>query len=1113
MSLWEHVKIREDLLDKSLDAKMAPSLNEVVLGTGHRIYVDSTEFIKRTYITTPLRDLIKHVVERLARSEGGTMLIPSAFGGGKTHAMILMYHLFKKPSLLKDVGIASGLADLGEPFKDVLLVVVDGTYKELAPSPLDPLIVGDQVIRTLWGYIAYKLGKYEAARSYDEKLIAPDVYGISQIIGDSKVLMLFDELAYYYRRLSRAPRPEEEKLLKNYAEQVIMFLRALSEYAERSKVVLIISIPAKHTDKGLEPEPGYEDFVNKVVKEVYRTAIRVGELVATAEDFAMILKTRIFSEIKKEGADIAYERYLYLHRDYRDEIADIAGKIADMYPFHPHFIEALRDVVEINKDLQKTRDALRIARMVVRKLLESKREVLLITPADIDLRDSEIRSSILTESYRDFDNVIDKIIRTTKSIPTPNSVEPNVYRELALRLVLYVFLKTYVYKPKLEPESAFPAKREIVTAVYDPLVYERYGLSPKVAAELLTQLASGEVEYRVPHLYTKEGRYWVTTLLDLNELIKNEADKVEEYEALGVIKRDIENLYARPFDFSKSYELKISVLGKTPYVISRPEPLELDEKVYTLVTVIEPVTDVAEGYVRGGGIYDLVFYKVSGGSRAIRRYSNTVVVLLSNSLAQWEKIKEQARRLIACRKLKAMIDKQIADKITAKFLKEQLTELEKEIERRLLTLIFNYFNYVAFPDYERGKVVKVVRLNATSKTFLEAVEITLKNNNKVVLEDEEFDVLPYILKGSGEWSEELSIDDIEKIFFEDPAKPMIPQGFVMKLVKVGIENLKIGVLRRSKNMERVFFKKAEGVESLEELLANDIVIPWARAAEIQLSRMEKVYEILRDECVERKYYVAAYEGKEYPLYELRELRPKDYLYVFKNSKLTLVTEKVCDTFEIEHEEKLSIPAESEARDYIDINVLVKKVGKFNKKVVLKVSDGLIEPSEGIPDFRAVWRIPMPKGVGSYVYSIEGSSEGMTPKKSTLQLTVFERYQCSERVPATGTLCSKFELLSPASTEELHNILTSTQKAVRGVKVVERCFISVTLPSRAGAEISIEASKVDIDDVLTLIKSLQRAFGLKVNIEGKSLVISLESGEIISPDELEKIKLKINFCCR
>ncbi|MGC8983555.1 MAG: DUF499 domain-containing protein, partial [Desulfurococcaceae archaeon] len=384
MSLWDYVEVRADVFDKSLDGRLAPSLSEVVLGSTHSIYTDSKTFLESTYLTDSMRKLLREVLEALASGSGKLIILPSAFGGGKTHSMILLYHLVKSPDspefmrVVEDAMGAERARQISKELRGARVVAIDGTNSKTAPSPIpgEELKEGDVRVRTLWGYLALKIGrdKYEKIRYYDEKLISPEKSKLLEVLSGERVLVLIDELGPYYNRFKATDE------FAKYAEQVVIFLRMLSECTNEAGVVVVLSLPAEPTGKAVE---GYEDFVKQVEqveKEVGRVAIRVESPITTSDDFAGVLKKRLFSKVDGKGALFAKRRLRELAASYQQVVKDVSEELEKHYPFHPFFVMTLRELVERNRDLQKTRDALRIARMVLRNLYERREKALLVMP-------------------------------------------------------------------------------------------------------------------------------------------------------------------------------------------------------------------------------------------------------------------------------------------------------------------------------------------------------------------------------------------------------------------------------------------------------------------------------------------------------------------------------------------------------------------------------------------------------------------------------------------------------------------------------------------------------------------------------------------------------------
>ena len=76
-------------------AEFAADLWQVHLGEGSDEYRNPVEFFRRTYLTEGLKGLLVGAVRRLA-GEGGDPVVQlqTNFGGGKTHSMLALYHLF-----------------------------------------------------------------------------------------------------------------------------------------------------------------------------------------------------------------------------------------------------------------------------------------------------------------------------------------------------------------------------------------------------------------------------------------------------------------------------------------------------------------------------------------------------------------------------------------------------------------------------------------------------------------------------------------------------------------------------------------------------------------------------------------------------------------------------------------------------------------------------------------------------------------------------------------------------------------------------------------------------------------------------------------------------------
>ena len=94
---------REDLREgKPLDAaEFAVHLDKVRDGSAPDVYQKPEQFFQRTFLTNNLTGLSVEVIRRLSGEKTETSAVfnmATQFGGGKTHALTLLYHLARHGS-------------------------------------------------------------------------------------------------------------------------------------------------------------------------------------------------------------------------------------------------------------------------------------------------------------------------------------------------------------------------------------------------------------------------------------------------------------------------------------------------------------------------------------------------------------------------------------------------------------------------------------------------------------------------------------------------------------------------------------------------------------------------------------------------------------------------------------------------------------------------------------------------------------------------------------------------------------------------------------------------------------------------------------------------------
>jgi hypothetical protein len=78
------------------NAEFAADLAQVARGEGSFEYRDPVEFFARTYVTEGMAGLLEQSLRRISGKDGEPVIqLKTAFGGGKTHSMLALYHMMR----------------------------------------------------------------------------------------------------------------------------------------------------------------------------------------------------------------------------------------------------------------------------------------------------------------------------------------------------------------------------------------------------------------------------------------------------------------------------------------------------------------------------------------------------------------------------------------------------------------------------------------------------------------------------------------------------------------------------------------------------------------------------------------------------------------------------------------------------------------------------------------------------------------------------------------------------------------------------------------------------------------------------------------------------------
>lgn len=393
---------REDLREgRPLDAsEFAVHLDHVRDGKAPPVYQNPEKFFERTFLTKNLTALSVEVVRRLSGIKVETSAafnMATQFGGGKTHALTLLYHL------------ASGGSDSSQ-WKGVQSILDKAGIKNV-PKANVAVFVGTEfdsitgrggsdgtpLRKSPWGEIAFQLGGEKAFKfveEHEKQIIAPSTEIIRKFLPEKQpTLILIDELMNYISRNRKS----------GFATQLYNFIQNLSEEVRaHDNVVLAVSIPASELEMTAEDQQEYNRF-KKLLDRLGKAVIMSAE-----EETSEIIRRRLFEwygmpeDAKKVASE--YADWVIEHRQQLPSWfpADNAKEtFLSTYPFHPMVLSVFQRKWQTLPRFQQTRGVLRILALWVSKAYQDgfkgAHKDPLITLGTAPLDDSTFRAAIFEQ--------------------------------------------------------------------------------------------------------------------------------------------------------------------------------------------------------------------------------------------------------------------------------------------------------------------------------------------------------------------------------------------------------------------------------------------------------------------------------------------------------------------------------------------------------------------------------------------------------------------------------------------------------------------------------------------------------------------------------------------
>ena len=503
-------------------AEFAADLWQVYLNQGSDEYRDPTEFYRRTYLTDGLQQLLANALKRLSGQGGDPVIeLQTNFGGGKTHAMLALYHLCQAQQISDLPGMESVFQATGisQPPQNVNIAVLVGN--KLQPSgvvPYGPDAAKRPAIKTLWGELAWQLGGaegYELVRRADETSTNPGDTLTHLFNRYSPCLILIDEWVAYARQLHDNP-----DLAGGSFDTQFTFAQTLSESAKNAKdTLLVVSIPASDIeiggDRGKEALDRLKNAIGRV-ESPWRPA--------SAEESFEIVRRRLFQPLTDPALfvqrDAVVKAFMDLYRTQSQEFpseckeSDYERRLKAAYPIHPELFDRLYGDWSTLDKFQRTRGVLRLMAKVIHTLWERNDLSLIILPAHIPLDDQQVQSELTHYLEDNWFPVIDKDVDGANSLPLSlDRNNPNLGRYSACRRVARTICMGSA--PTLRAANRGLEDRRIKLGCVQP------GENVATFGDALRRLTD-----QATYLYIDGNRYWISTQPNVNRTAQERAERL-----------------------------------------------------------------------------------------------------------------------------------------------------------------------------------------------------------------------------------------------------------------------------------------------------------------------------------------------------------------------------------------------------------------------------------------------------------------------------------------------------------------------------------------------------------------------------------------------------------
>ncbi len=622
------------LANRFKEAEFAADLFAVDSGNASEDYATPENFYRITFLTEGLKRVLLSALQRLGGSGGDPVIgLQTAFGGGKTHTMLALLHLARAtdPKLLE--GVAPLLEQAGiATWRKPKLAVFVGTA---AGPDVAFRAKGAPRIRTLWGYIAWRLAGSEGlelVKDAEENGTNPGSDLMVQVFKKAgPSLILLDEVVAFARQL-----PDER------FEAFLSFIQSLTEAAKMAPGVLVVgSLPESAVEAGGEKGVAALKRLEAVFGRVHSSW-----LPASGDETYQIIRRRLFQALDADGEKARDETVKAFADLYRKNPAEFPPETREpryvellklAYPIHPELFRCLSQDWAQLQQFQRTRGVLRFMANVIGVLWHERATDPLITPARVPIGHEKIRASALYPLPAAFTAVVDREVDGASALPQQMEVNPSrtISRlRAATRAARAVFLLTAPLEGQANAGITGPKLRLACAEPGDQLA---------IFGDALRELSE-----RAAFLYEEGGRYWFATKPTLNRLAEEKAKEFPEHVVdAGIVQQ---------------LRTDSAVRGGFHRVFAAPDdPAAVDESDFLALVILGPDTPHVGRTAAASKATEAATDALNRCRAGQRRFRNTLLFVAADE-GQLTTAREVMRKALAWQEIVA--DKHLREQMT-----------------------------------------------------------------------------------------------------------------------------------------------------------------------------------------------------------------------------------------------------------------------------------------------------------------------------------------------------------------------------------------------------------------------------------------------------------------